>query len=264
MPVPGVVSREVSVQVAETAAEAGTSAAERAGARIQAAVDDHGRARVLFASAPSQLPLLEALKRVDLPWAKVEALHVDEYVGVDPHAPQSFGRWLCQQFFDEVKPGAVQLINPQAEPADEAKRYSAVLQQAPIDLACLGIGVNGHLAFNEPYQWSFEDAQWGRQVRLDRVSRQQQVDDGAFALLEQVPELALSATIPCLLSSHEIVVSANGRYKAEAVHRALHDDLTPAVPATALRCHDNVSLFLDSAAAHFQPTTQAPTSQEVS
>lgn len=246
----------VSVQVAGTAAEAGVKAAERAVARIRAAVRDRGGARVLFASAPSQTPLLEALRRADVPWSQVEALHVDEYVGIDPDAPQSFGRWLCTQLFDVVRPGTVRLIDPRADPAEEAERYAEILRRAPIDLACLGIGVNGHLAFNEPYQWSFEDTAWVRQVRLDRISRQQQVDDGAFTTLEQVPELALTLTIPCLLRAEEIVVSASGRHKAEAVRRALHGDLTPAVPATALRHHERVGVFVDIAAAHPAQSTQ--------
>lgn len=245
----------VSVEVAGTAAEAGLRAAERVISRIRTAVRDQGSARVLFASAPSQTPLLDALKRADLPWAQVEALHVDEYVGIDPDAPQSFGRWLCTELFDVVRPGAVRLIDPRADPEEEAARYTAVLRSAPIDLACLGIGVNGHLAFNEPYQWSFEDTEWVRRVRLDQVSRQQQVDDGAFARLEDVPEEALSLTVPCLLEAHEIVISASGPQKAEAVHRTLYGDLTPAVPATALRHHERVGVFIDSDAARHAGST---------
>lgn len=241
------------VVVRETAELAGAAAADAVAAAIGEAVRTQGFARVLFASAPSQLPMIEALKSRDVPWPRVTALHVDEYVGIDPAAPQGFGRWLRDHLFDDVKPGTVELMRPDADPAAEIARYAELVGTGSIDLACLGIGVNGHLAFNEPHQWSIDDPELVRLVRLDDVSRQQQVDDGCFATLPEVPTSAITLTVPALLAARHIVVTVPGSHKASAVAGCLSGAVTPAVPASALQTHRSVTLFLDQAAAALAP-----------
>ena len=239
----------MQVVIRETAAEAGEEAARATAAAITAAVSARGFARVLFASAPSQLPMLEALKAIDVPWSRVTALHVDEYVGIAPSAPQGFGRWLRDHLFDDVQPAAVELMRPDVDPDAECARYAALVTPGSVDVGCLGIGVNGHLAFNEPYQWSTEDPELVRQVRLDATSRQQQVDDGCFAALADVPTTAITLTMPALLAARRLVVTVPGSQKADAVARCVSGDVTPAVPASALQTHPSVRLFLDRAAA---------------
>ena len=242
------------VVVRETAAQAGEEAAQAVAAAITEAVRAQGFARVLFASAPSQLPMIKALKAVDMPWSRVTALHVDEYSGIDPSAPQGFGQWLRDHLFDDVKPGVIELMRPDVDPAAECGRYANLVTAGSIDVGCLGIGVNGHLAFNEPNQWSIDDPQLVRPVRLDATSRQQQVDDGCFASLAVVPTTAITLTMPALLAARHLVVTVPGSRKADAVARCVSGDITPAVPASALQTHPSVELFLDrAAAAHIPP-----------
>lgn len=237
------------VVVRDLPGQAGADAAGEAAQIIRQVVRERGSARVLFASAPSQLPMLEALKEQDLPWSQVVALHLDEYVGIDPAAPQAFGQWLRDHLFDEVQPGVVELIRPDADAEEECRRYAAEVRAAPIDLVCLGIGVNGHIAFNEPYQWTIDDPVVARVVDLDTVSRQQQVDDGCFAGLAEVPTRAITLTVPAILSARHLVVMVPGAHKADAVAACVDGEVTPSVPASALRTHPSVALYLDSAAA---------------
>ncbi len=239
----------MQVVVRETAAQAGAEAAQAVAAAITDAVRAQGSARVLFASAPSQLRMIEALKSMEVPWSRVTALHVDEYAGIDPSAPQGFGRWLRDHLFDDVKPGMVELMRPDVDPATECARYAGLVAAGSIDVGCLGIGVNGHVAFNEPHQWSIDDPALVRPVRLDAASRQQQVDDGCFGALADVPTTAITLTMPALLAARHLVVTVPGSHKADAVARCVSGDVTPAVPASALRTHPSVALFLDRAAA---------------
>jgi glucosamine-6-phosphate deaminase len=239
----------IRVVVRATAESAGEEAAQAVASAIGEAVRAQGFARVLFASAPSQLPMIEALKSADVPWSRVTALQVDEYVGIDPQAPQSFGRWLRDHLFDAVAPGTVELMRPDDDPMAECARYAALVATGSIDLACLGIGVNGHLAFNEPNRCAIDDPQLVRLVRLDAASRQQQVDDGCFASLAEVPTAAITLTMPALLAARRIAAMVPGSHKANAVARCVSGTVTPATPASALQTHPSVALFLDRDAA---------------
>jgi glucosamine-6-phosphate deaminase len=234
----------VELHIGTTAEEVGRLAAEKAAGTLRAAVAERGVARVLFASAPSQQHLLDRLAEDTLPWRQIHAFHVDEYIGIDPAAPQSFGNWLSTRLFDRV-PIKPELIDPRRDGDAEAARYGALLREAPIDLALLGIGVNGHLAFNEPYQWLIDDPQPLRCVVLDEESRRQQVDDGCFDTLVAVPTSALTVTVPLLLSSATIIVSVVGAQKARAVAGTLAPGIKPSVPASALQTHPDVTLYLD-------------------
>jgi glucosamine-6-phosphate deaminase len=240
----------VSVTVSPDRASMGMLAAADAAEAILEALDNRGRARVVFASAPSQREMLYALAtRDDLDWSRVEAFHMDEYVGVAAAAPQAFGQWLRDHLFVYANGGHLTAIDSNAPPEDEAEAYGALVLSEPLDLVCLGIGQNGHLAFNEPRQAQLEDDRAARVVALDLKSRQQQVSDGQFNHLDLVPTRAITLTVPTLLSARTIVGTVPGSSKSIAVAAALDGPIGTDCPASFLRTHDIVYLHLDEAAA---------------
>ncbi|WP_367716032.1 6-phosphogluconolactonase [Nitratireductor sp. GISD-1A_MAKvit] len=205
--------------------------------------------RVIFASAPSQTSMIEQLRAMPgIDWSRVTAFHMDEFIGLAPDAPQRFGHWLDLHIFNALPLAAAHRIDPGADPEAEARRYAALLNEAPIDFVCLGIGVNGHIAFNDPPIADFEDALDVKLVELDAVCRQQQYDDGGFDSLEAVPRTALSLTIPRLLRADRLFCIVPGAHKRDAVHGALHGPLSTACPASILRGHGNCTLYLDKEA----------------
>lgn len=205
------------------------------------------RVRIVFAAAPSQNETLDTLAMAaDLDWSRVEAFHMDEYVGLSATAPQRFGRYLEERLFSRVHPGIVRLIDGLAEPTAECHRYASLLAAAPIDLVCLGVGENGHLAFNDPPVADFSDPLPMKLVTLDPECRRQQVNDGCFASLDAVPHTALTLTIPTLLSAARLVCAVPGPTKRAAVQRLLTGPISPACPATALRNHGGASLHVDA------------------
>lgn len=239
------------VQVHRNHQELGKEAADRAEELIQQAVESKGRCSLVLASAPSQDPVLTSLaERTELPWHAVTLLHLDEYVGLPAQAPQLFSRWL------ETKLGhlpykAFHVIDSQAEdPVAEAARYARLLDDvAPADVVLMGVGVNGHLAFNEPGDADLDTPERVRVVDLTDESRQQQVDEGLFETFDDVPRQAISLTVPALLNSTACVMSALGAAKANAVNAMLSGPISPECPASAIRTHDDVRVFLDEAAA---------------
>lgn len=233
---------------ADADAAAAASATEAADA-LRSAIHDRGQARVLFASAPSQESTLRRLViEPELDWSRVQAFHIDEYIGLPADAPQSFGRWIAERL-SPIGPGRLERIQPAADPSAEARRYAELLATAPIDLACLGVGVNGHLAFNEPGQCHLDDPETVRVVRLHHQSRRQQVDDRCFDRLDDVPHEALTLTLPALLGADRIVAVVPGAHKAAAVAAALQSPIGPGCPASALRTHPAATLHLDDGAA---------------
>jgi glucosamine-6-phosphate deaminase len=239
----------IPVRVEADPSRAGAAAAEAAAAAIRAAIDTRGEARIQLASAPSQEELLAALvadESVD--WSRVHAFHIDEYVGLPDGSPHSFGRWLCDRL-SGVDLAAFHQMRPGTDPVAEARRYVDLLARGPIDLACLGIGVNGHIAFNEPGAATFDDRLDLRVVTLDGASRRQQVDEDLFGSVSEVPRQALTLTVPALLRAGTVVVTVHGRHKAAAVAAALTGPVGPACPASAVRTHPAASWYLDAAAA---------------
>ncbi len=206
---------------------------------------------MVFAAAPSQNEFLDALSRSPgLDWKKVTAFHMDEYVGLPPTAPQNFGFFLRERLFKKVQPGQVHYINGIAEdPQAECDRYSTLLKDRPFDIACVGIGENGHLAFNDPPVADFNDPRLVKVVELDLASRRQQVHDGCFEDLEGVPKKAITLTVPALFRAKFIYCMVPAPTKAEAVKKTLEDRVSTACPATILRRHENAILFLDQDSA---------------
>jgi glucosamine-6-phosphate deaminase len=210
--------------------------------------------RMIFGAAPSQNEMLAALvAEPGIDWGRVTAFHMDEYLGLPPAAPQRFGLWLKRALFDRVPFGAVHPIAPEPDPEAGIAAYAGLLAAAPIDAVCLGIGVNGHLAFNDPPVADFADPLDVKIVELDAVCRRQQVDDGAFAREADVPRRAITLTIPRLLRADRLFCVVPGPAKRAAVRRALRDPIGEACPATALRGHPDCTLYLDKDSAPDEP-----------
>jgi glucosamine-6-phosphate deaminase len=216
-----------------------------AASRARLAVAAH--VRMIFAAAPSQHDMIEALiAEPGIDWRRVTAFHMDEYIGLAAGAPQRFAVWLGQRLFSRLPFAEIYPILPEPEPRAAAERYAALLDAAAIDIVCLGIGVNGHLAFNDPPVADFADALDVKIVELDDVCRRQQVDDGCFATLAAVPERAITLTIPRLLRADRLFCVVPGAHKRDAVSRTLHGPLAAGCPASVLRRHQDCVLYLDA------------------
>lgn len=225
----------------------GKQAARDIAAAIRARLAEAGGVRMIFAAAPSQAEMIDALiVEPDIDWHRITAFHMDEYIGLPDGAPQRFAVWLGERLFDRVPFGAVHPILPEGGPQSAALRYAAQLDAAPIDIVCLGIGVNGHIAFNDPPVANFADPQDVKIVELDDICRQQQVDDDCFPNLAAVPERALTLTIPRLLRAGQLFCVVPGAHKRVAVATALHGPITTDCPASVLRRHPDCSLYLDA------------------
>ncbi len=234
------------VEAFETRDQLGRSAATDIAASLAATIRNRGSARVVFAAAPSQAEMLAALREsTEVDWSKVDAFHMDEYVGLPSDSPARFTRWLDAHVFDALPFRAVHRLSPEAGVAGEAARYAALLDQNPIDLVCLGVGVNGHIAFNDPPVADFDDPHDVKLVELDDICRQQQVDDGGFATLADVPRTAITLTIPRLLRADRLFCVAPGAAKRQAIDMMLRGPISTACPASILRTHPDCRLYLD-------------------
>jgi len=224
----------------------GRAAARDVAAKLQE-LQSRKNVSVIFAAAQSQNEFLEALIAAPgIDWAKVTAFHMDEFIGLPGTAPQSFGRWLRDRLFDKVKPGRVHYMDGMANDVEkECARYAALLKASPPDITCMGIGENGHLAYNDPPYADFNDPKAVKQVEVALASRQQQVNEDCFSKLEEVPKTAITLTVPTLLSAPWIYSMVPGARKAQAVKRTLEGAITADCPATILRRHDRAVLYLD-------------------
>jgi glucosamine-6-phosphate deaminase len=229
----------------------GVAAARSAAEAIRDRLARDRRVAVIFASAPSQNEFLAALREEPgIDWPKVTAFHLDEYVGIGPDHPASFRRFLVDRLFAHVRVAAFHGLNGQApDLAAECARYAARLRAARPALAILGIGENGHLAFIDPPVCDFSEPADVRVVELDEACRRQQVNDGCFPTLEEVPRTALSLTVPLLLSVPRAVAIVPGPAKRAAIAAALQGPVTTACPASVLRRHRDATLFLDDESA---------------
>ncbi len=234
-------------KVYKTRAEMGVAAAEDVRERILALLEEKEELNMIFAAAPSQNEVLAGLVSMkDIPWEKINAFHMDEYIGLSMDAPQRFGTFLKNAIFDKVPFKNVYLINSAAEAEEECARYTDLLKTHPVDIVCLGIGENGHIAFNDPDVADFNDPALIKVVGLDDICRQQQVNDGCFAKIDDVPKTALSLTIPALTSGTYMFCVVPAATKANAVDNTMHGEITEKCPASILRKHDNACLYCDS------------------
>lgn len=236
----------LKVRVYRNRNEMGEAAGAEVASKIKELLMKRQTVRMIFAAAPSQNEMLDRLASdSDIDWQRVTAFHMDEYIGLPDGAPQAFSRYLRKRLFDRVKPGTVHLIDSANPVAEECSRYEALLREAPIDIVCLGIGENGHIAFNDPPVADFHDPLLVKAVELDPVCRRQQVNDGCFRTLEEVPTYALTLTIPALLSGAHLFCVVPGPTKRQAVARTLRGPISTACPSTALRRHTDCTLYVD-------------------
>ena len=236
---------KIAIHISESRSKMGMRAAADIAHEIRTCLQKQPYLRMIFAAAPSQSEMLSALraeKGVD--WSRITAFHMDEYLGLPADAPQRFGCWLGEMIFDRLPFAAVHLLNPGDNPEQAASEYAARLNAAPIDIVCCGIGSNGHLAFNDPPA-DFNDPLTVKIVHLDSKCRQQQVDDQCFPMLNDVPVIALTITVPGLLSGRAIFCTVPGALKKDAVRCALLEPVSPMCPASALRLHPRCTLYLD-------------------
>lgn len=225
----------------------GQAAAAEAVEVISQAIAARGEANVILATGNSQLTFLCVLRENrDVDWSAVRVFHMDEYVGLDPQHPASFPLFLQRHFLDYVNVAAFHPVAAPSKGIEAACReYEALLRQYPADLCACGIGENGHLAFNDPPYADFDDPLWVKVVQLDERSRRQQVGEGHFASLDEVPTHAVTLTIPALLAAGRVLCIVPEARKAEAVLAALRGPVTEDCPASYLRTQSHARLYLD-------------------
>ena len=237
----------MNVQVFENRERMGEAAASDVADALRAVLAKQDSVRMVFAAAPSQAQMLAALCATPgIDWSRVAAVHMDEYIGLAPAAPERFAKWLDDNLFERVPFAEVHRIDPGPDPAAAAEAYAALLAEAPIDIICLGIGVNGHVAFNDPPVADFNDPLDVKVVTLDAECRQQQVDDKCFAQLADVPRQAITLTVPRLMRANRLFCVVPGGQKREAVRATLHGPVSTSCPASILREHADCTLYLDA------------------
>ena len=230
--------------------ELGAAAAEILTAKISELLKTKEYINIIFASAPSQNEFLAELLYKNIEWNRINAFHMDEYIGLHPDASQGFGNFLKDRLFTKVNCREVNYLNGNAtDPQDECKRYSDLLIKYPTDIVCLGIGENTHLAFNDPHVADFNDPLIVKVVDLDQDCRSQQVNDGCFATIDDVPTHALTITMPALFKSTFAYAIVPGKFKANAIYHTLNSDISELYPSTILRKHDHAVLFIDEDSA---------------
>ena len=236
----------LSVQIHESRDAMGKAAAADVAACIHKLLAEKDEISMIFAAAPSQNEVLYYLKEdKSIPWNRIHAFHMDEYVGIAPDAPQGFAQFLRRAIFDHLPFASVNLIDSTAEPQGEAARYSELLRKNPPDIVCMGIGENGHIAFNDPHVADFNDPAAVKVVDLDDTCRMQQVHDGCFASLDLVPKYAMTLTVPTLAGADYQFCVVPAATKANAVKNTVCGPIGAACPATVLRGCKNAVLYLD-------------------
>lgn len=238
---------QLSVVVADSRDNMGKAAAARAASILRELLAKQDEVRMIFAAAPSQNETLAWLsKEPDIDWNRVHAFHMDEYIGLPEGAPQRFAQYLDEHIFSLLPFASIHYLNAAAtDPQEECRRYSALLNEKPIDMVCLGIGENGHIAFNDPWVAHFDDPETVKVVPLDEVCRNQQVNDGCFAKIDDVPTHAMTLTIPTLTNAAHLICTVPAKTKEWAVTATVTGEISEQVPATVMRRHPDAALFCD-------------------
>ncbi|MBP3685629.1 MAG: glucosamine-6-phosphate deaminase [Clostridia bacterium] len=236
------------VKIGSSRREMGQLAAEDIRAKIIELLGEKEEINMIFAAAPSQNEVLEQLIAYDdIEWSRINAFHMDEYIGLaEEDAAAGFGNFLRARLFDRVPFKSVNILNGSAEDVDaECARYTELLKNNPTDIVVMGIGENGHIAFNDPWVADFNDPKTVKAVELDEMCRTQQVNDGCFPTIDRVPRFALTLTCPTLFAGKHLFCIVPAKTKAQAVKNTLNDEITVDCPATILRRHESAVLYLD-------------------
>ena len=238
---------KLCIQIYDNRNEMGQAAAREIRCKILDLLEQKPTINMIFAAAPSQNDVLAALiADPSIPWERIHGFHMDEYIGLPGQSPQSFANYLRRQLFSKVQFGSVSYLDCEAKnPRAECDRYTALLRQSPPDIVVLGIGENGHVAFNDPGVAQFDDSEAVKIVELDGICRQQQVNDGCFDRLEAVPTHAMTLTIPTLICAPYLFCIVPGPTKANAVQKTICEPVSQDCPASILRQCDGAMLYLD-------------------
>ncbi len=242
---------KLTVKTCYTRKEMGEVAAMDIAKRFKTLLKTKDEINVIFAAAPSQNDVLKSLvENKKIEWGRINAYQMDEYIGLKKDVSQTFGNFLYEHLFSLVPLKSINLINPEAEDCEkEAERYSCLLRSHPIDVVIIGIGENGHVAFNDPPVADFKDKKAVKAVQLDDVCRIQQVNDGRFKSVDKVPMHALTLTVPTIFNVPNLFCVVPAPTKAKAVKEALTGTIDEHCPASILRLHDNAILYLDKDSA---------------
>ena len=236
----------LDVKIFPTRDEMGACAAKDIHDKIVELLAEKEEINMIFAAAPSQNDVLASLIASDIEWNRINAYHMDEYIGLSKDAPQGFGNFLVDHIFGKVPFKSVNLIDCTAtDPEAECERYGKLLAANPTDIVVMGIGENGHIAFNDPPVADFNDPKIAKPVKLDEVCRNQQVNDGCFSSIDLVPTHAITLTCPTLMKAPYAFCIVPAPTKANAVKRTLNGEISTECPATTLRNHPNAILYLD-------------------
>lgn len=241
----------LQVKIYPTREELGSAAGYEAANKIKTLQRTQQFINIIFAAAPSQNEFLgNLINQEGIEWERINAFHMDEYIGLPPTAPQGFGNFLKERIFDRKPFRSVNYLNGQCESKEtECARYGQLLETNPVDIVCMGIGENGHLAFNDPHVADFKDKVQVKVVELDALCRQQQVNDGCFTSIGQVPTHALTLTIPVLLKARYIFCMVPGSNKAQAIANTIEQEISERYPSTILRNHQSAILYIDTQSA---------------
>ncbi len=236
----------LQIKIYPTRGEMGQAAADGVAETMRTLLKQKEEVNIVFGAAPSQNEFLESLcLQKNIEWQRVNAFHMDEYVGLPADAPQGFGNFLKDRIFGKIPFQSVNYINGNNNPDEECKRYAQLLIQHPIDIVCLGIGENGHIAFNDPHVADFNDPVRVKLVDMDETCRKQQVNDGCFRTLNDVPTHAITLTVPAMTSGKYLSCVVPAKTKAWAVHHTINDPVSEKIPATCLRLHEHAVLYTD-------------------
>lgn len=234
----------MEIQIYKTKEEMGQAAAVKGAQLIRAALKSKGSASIIVATGASQFEMLSALTRENIDWTRVTAFHLDEYIGIPLAHPASFRKYLKERFADHIPIKAFHYINGEVDPAGEIERLNSTITPFQIDVAFIGVGENAHLAFNDPPA-DFTTTDPYIEVQLDNDCRQQQINEGWFTSMEEMPERAISMSVNHILKSDHIICTVPGERKAIAVKKMMESKISEDIPATALKSHHSVSVYLD-------------------
>ena len=238
----------MEIIISETKEELGGQAAEQGARLINEAIAQNGKANVIVATGASQFEMLNELVKQDVDWSKVTAFHLDEYIGLPVTHPASFRKYLKERFVDKVNIKEFHYVNGENDPQAECDRLGEIIKKHPIDVAFIGIGENSHLAFNDPpADFDVEDPYIV--VELNEACKKQQMGEGWFATIDDVPDKAISMSIKQIMKSKNIICSVPDERKAWAVQKAVKGEVTNMIPASILKKHDKTWLFLDNGSA---------------
>lgn len=240
----------LNIKIYDSRAKLGIAAANDAAAYINKLLETQEETNILFAAAPSQNEFLLALIQHQIPWERINAFHMDEYIGLKREDPQRFGNYLEKYVIGKVRmKSAYYLFNEVISPEDACTAYSKKLDNHPLDIIFMGIGENGHIAFNDPHVALFDDPEQVKIVSLDEACRKQQVHDGCFGNIEDVPQKAITLTIPAMMKAKRIFCIVPAASKANAIAATVNGEISHACPASILRKHRATTLYCDSDSA---------------